>query len=188
MLVVDHYDSYTWNLVHLVAAVTGVLPEVVEHDAPGVLERAGGCTHVVLSPGPGHPAEPADFALGAAVFTLGVPVLGVCLGMQALVTAYGGKVARIEPAHGDVASVTHQGVGVLSGVPSPFEAVRYHSLAAVRIPDSLEVTATTGDVVMAVRHRELPLEGVQFHPESILSRHGDAIVRTFLSDRRTSRG
>ena len=180
VLVVDHYDSYTWNLVHLIAAVTGALPEVVEHDATGVLDRARGSTHVVLSPGPGHPAEPADFALGAAVFELGVPVLGVCLGMQALVTSYGGTVARIEPAHGEVAPVTHRGAGVLAGIPSPFEAVRYHSLAAVQVPGSLEVTAMTDEVVMAVRHRELPLEGVQFHPESILSRHGEEIIRNFL--------
>ncbi len=188
MLVVDHYDSYTWNLVHLIASVTGELPDVFEHDEPDVLERARSYSHLVLSPGPGHPENNADFALGGAVFTLGVPVLGVCLGMQALVTAYGGTVARVEPAHGDVASVTHEGAGVLSGVPSPFEAVRYHSLAAVRIPDSLEVTAMTGDVVMAVRHRALPLEGVQFHPESILSRHGEAIVRTFLDMRPASHG
>ena len=87
VLVVDHYDSYTWNLVHLVAAVTGVLPEVVEHDAAGVIDRAAASSYVVLSPGPGHPADPRDFALGRAVFELGVPVLGVCLGMQALVTS-----------------------------------------------------------------------------------------------------
>jgi anthranilate synthase/aminodeoxychorismate synthase-like glutamine amidotransferase len=185
VLVVDHYDSYTWNLVHLIASVTGELPEVVEHDAPGVLARAGRATHVVLSPGPGHPVVAADFALGRAVFELGVPVLGVCLGMQALVTAYGGTVERIEPAHGEVASVTHRGVGVLAGVPSPFDAVRYHSLAATSVPDVVEVTATAeGGVVMAVRHRELPLEGVQFHPESILSRHGAQIVANFLGGRR----
>ena len=181
VLVVDHYDSYTWNLVHLIASVTGTLPEVVEHDQPGVLERAREATHVVLSPGPGHPSVMADFALGPAVFDLGVPVLGVCLGMQALVTAYGGTVARIDPAHGEVASVTHDGAGVLDGVPSPFDAVRYHSLAAVEIPDLLAVTAIADGVVMAVRHRALPLEGVQFHPESILSRHGDDIVRNFFS-------
>ncbi len=134
VLVVDHYDSYTWNLVHLVAAVTGVLPEVVEHDTPGVLERARAASHVVLSPGPGHPEVKADFALGPAVFALGVPVLGVCLGMQALVTSYGGTVARIEPAHGEVSSVTHEGAGVLAGIPSPFDAVRYHSLAATAVP------------------------------------------------------
>jgi anthranilate synthase/aminodeoxychorismate synthase-like glutamine amidotransferase len=180
VLVVDHHDSYTWNLVHLVAEVTGVLPDVVEHDEPGVLERAAASTHVVLSPGPGHPAEPADFALGSAVFELGLPVLGVCLGMQALVTSYGGRVDRIHPAHGEVARVEHQGVGVLRGIPSPFDAVRYHSLAALEVPDELEVTATADEVVMAVRHRELPLEGVQFHPESILSHHGAQLVRNFL--------
>lgn len=181
VLVVDHYDSYTWNLVHLLAAVTGSLPVVVEHDSPGALEQARAATHVVLSPGPGHPAVRTDFALGPAVFELGVPVLGVCLGMQALVTAYGGKVARIDPAHGDVASVSHQGVGVLSGIPSPFDAVRYHSLAAVEVPGALEVTAMCGGVVMAVRHHRLPLEGVQFHPESILSQHGEKLVRNFLT-------
>jgi len=183
VLVIDHYDSYTWNLVHLVAAVTGVLPDVVEHDTPGVLERARAASHVVLSPGPGHPEVEADFALGPSVFTLGVPVLGVCLGMQALVTSYGGTVARIEPAHGEVSSVTHEGVGVFEGIPSPFEVVRYHSLAAIAVPAALEVTARVDDVVMAVRHRELPHEGVQFHPESILSRHGADIVRTFLAGR-----
>ena len=184
MLVVDHYDSYTWNLVHLVAEVTGVLPDVVEHDQPGVLEQARAATHVVLSPGPGHPSSVIDFALGAAVFAIGVPVLGVCLGMQALVTAYGGTVARVEPAHGEVAPVTHDGVGVLAGLPSPFEAVRYHSLAATAVPDVLEVTAVSDGVVMAVRHRVLPLEGVQFHPESVLSQHGAAIIRNWLEDRR----
>ena len=184
VLVVDHYDSYTWNLVHLVAAVTGELPEVVEHDAAGVIDRAAAASHVVLSPGPGHPTNLADFALGSAVFGLGVPVLGVCLGMQALVTAYGGTVDRIEPAHGEVAHVQHEGLGVLAGIPSPFEAVRYHSLAATAVPDVLEVTATADGVVMAVRHRDLPLEGVQFHPESILSRHGAALVANFLAGAR----
>jgi len=184
VVVVDHHDSYTWNLVHLVAAVTGDLPTVVEHDevdAKGLLDK--GFSHIVLSPGPGRPDDPRDFSLGRAVFELGVPVLGVCLGMQALVTAYGGTVARVEPAHGEVASVDHLGAGVLAGIPSPFDAVRYHSLAAVVVPDELEVTALAGEVVMAVRHRELPLEGVQFHPESILSRHGADIVRTFLAGR-----
>ena len=181
VLVVDHYDSYTWNLVHLVAAVTGQLPEVVEHDTAGLLERLADYSHVVLSPGPGHPANRSDFALGPEVFEAGRPVLGVCLGMQALVVAYGGRVGRIEPAHGEVAAIEHDGVGMLAGIPSPFEAVRYHSLAALDVPDVLEVTARSGEVVMAVRHRTLPLDGVQFHPESILSRHGQEIVARFLS-------
>jgi len=180
VLVVDHHDSYTWNLVHLIAAVTGVLPDVVEHDEPGVLDRAAGASHLVLSPGPGHPSDPADFALGRGVFELGVPVLGVCLGMQALVTAYGGTVERVEPAHGEVARVTHDGSGVLAGLPDGFAAVRYHSLAATRVPDDLRVTGRAGDVVMAVEHRTLPLHGVQFHPESVLSEHGVRIVANFL--------
>jgi len=180
VVVVDHYDSYTWNLVHLVAGVTGELPTVVEHDAVP-LEDLRGFSHVVLSPGPGHPADREDFALGPAVFDIGLPVLGVCLGMQALVVAYGGVVGQVAPAHGDVAVVEHDGTGVFGGVPSPFEAVRYHSLAALTVPEELVVTATTGDVVMGVAHREKPLCGVQFHPESILTQHGADLVRNFLA-------
>ncbi len=183
VLVVDHHDSYTWNLVHLVAAVTGLLPEVVEHDEPGLVDRiaAASYTHLVLSPGPGHPAEPADFALGPAVFSLGLPVLGVCLGMQALVTSYGGTVQRVEPAHGDVAVVEHDGTGVFAGLPQDFDAVRYHSLAATVVPDELRVTARSAGVVMGVVHRSLPLHGVQFHPESVLSAHGRQLVANFLA-------
>jgi anthranilate synthase/aminodeoxychorismate synthase-like glutamine amidotransferase len=180
VVVVDHYDSYTWNLVHLVAAVTGRLPVVLEHDQVALADLAA-FSHVVLSPGPGHPADPGDFALGAGVFALGRPVLGVCLGMQALVTAYDGRVARVPPAHGEVAQVRHDGSGVLTGLPSPFDAVRYHSLAALEVPAVLVPTGWSEDgVVMAVRHRELPLHGVQFHPESVLSHHGTRIVANFL--------
>ncbi|MEO5653401.1 MAG: aminodeoxychorismate/anthranilate synthase component II [Marmoricola sp.] len=182
VLVVDHYDSYTWNLVHLIASVTGDLPEVVEHDTPGVLERVGDFTHVVLSPGPGHPSVVADFALGRAVFECGRPVLGVCLGMQALVTAYGGRVDRVEPAHGEIALVKHGQDGLFAGVPDLFEAVRYHSLAAIELPSVLRETAVDdlSGVTMAVAHRELAVVGVQFHPESILSHHGRELVANFL--------
>ena len=184
VVVVDHHDSYTQNLVHLVAGVTGTLPRVVQHDettAAHVLSF----DRVVLSPGPGHPADPADFSVGREVLLAGtVPVLGVCLGMQGLVTAYGGLVERVEPAHGDLAEVSHDGHGVFAGIPSPYAVVRYHSLAATRVPDALVVTATCpgddGDVVMGVRHRHLPLEGVQFHPESVLSEHGARLVANFL--------
>ena len=176
MLVVDHYDSYTWNLVHLIASVTGDLPDVVEHDEPGVLERAARLHRTWCSrPGPGirqsRPTSPSV----AAVFELGVPVLGVCLGMQALVTSYGGTVERVDPAHGEIALVNHDQDGLFRGVPDPFEAVRYHSLAAVALPAVLRQTAVDelSGVTMAVRTATCPSTGVQFHPESILSRHGD---------------
>ena len=181
VVVVDHHDSYTWNLVHLVARITGVLPVVVEHDeAPAAVVL--GFSHVVLSPGPGSPLDPADFAVGREVLLAGtVPVLGVCLGMQGLVTTYGGVVDRVPPAHGDLTVVTHDGRGVFAGVPQGFAAVRYHSLAALAVPSTLEVTARGDDgTVMGVRHRSLPLEGVQFHPESILSEHGALLVANFL--------
>jgi anthranilate synthase component 2 len=185
VVVVDHYDSYTWNLVHLVAAVTGDLPDVVEHDrvTPAELRPA---THLVLSPGPGHPDDPRDFRVGRELLrpTSGkpaTPVLGVCLGMQGLVAAYGGRVEPILPAHGEVSAVYHGGTGLFDRIPSPYDAVRYHSLAAVDVPDVLDVTARTEDgVVMAVEHRELPLWGVQFHPESILSGHGERLIGNFL--------
>jgi anthranilate synthase component II len=180
VLVVDHHDSYTWNLVHLIAGVTGELPDVVEHDQPGVLDLAEQYTHLVLSPGPGHPEDPADFALGRDVFGLGKPVLGVCLGMQALVTAYGGTVGRVDPAHGEVATVNHDGSGVFRDLPTPLSMVRYHSLAALDVPDELQVNATAAGVVMGVAHRALSLHGVQFHPESILSEHGARLVANFL--------
>ena len=182
VVVVDHHDSYTWNLVHLVASVTGVLPTVVQHDEvePDEVLRH---SHVVLSPGPGTPDDPADFAVGREVLVAATrPVFGVCLGMQGLVTAYGGTVSRVPPAHGVVARISHDGAGVFTGLPQLFAAVRYHSLAAVDLPPGLEVTASdaAGDVVMGVRHVDLPLEGVQFHPESILSEHGAAMLGNFL--------
>ncbi len=182
VVVVDHYDSYTWNLVHLVAAVTGIAPTVVQHDET-TLEELVAFDYVVLSPGPGHPAERRDFSVGTGLLQHSDrPVLGVCLGMQGLVTAYGGTVSRGLPAHGEVELIRHDGAGVFEGLPQRFKAVRYHSLEALVIPDCLEVTATSDDldVVMGVRHRTKPLEGVQFHPESILSEHGEALIRNFL--------
>jgi anthranilate synthase component II len=185
VVVVDHHDSYTWNLVHLVAEVTGELPAVVEHDEVDAADVLG-FSHVVLSPGPGHPADPHDFAVGGAVVRavaggVDVPVLGVCLGLQGIVTTLGGSVERVRPAHGEVATVTHHGAGVFAGLPSPFPAVRYHSLAATRLPPGLDATAWDRDgTVMGVRHATRPLEGVQFHPESVLTEHGRRLVATFL--------
>jgi len=173
VVVVDHHDSYTWNLVHLIGSVTGSLPVVVSCDAGADLSAF---THVVLSPGPGHPDE-YDWS----VLDLGLPVFGVCLGLQGIVRHFGGSVNRVEPAHGDVASVTHSHVSEFADIPSPFAAVRYHSLAAVDIPAALDVTARSEDgVVQGVRHRDLPISGVQFHPESILSEYGEQLIRNFL--------
>ncbi len=181
-MVIDHHDSYTQNLAHLVAAVTGTLPDVVPHDEVGLADLAD-FTHVLLSAGPGRPDDPHDFAVGRAVLAAADrPVLGVCLGMQGIVVAAGGRVERVRPAHGEVAVVSHDGRGVFYGVPSPMRAIRYHSLAAVEVPPALEVSARAEDgTVMGVRHRELPFEGVQFHPESILSEYGAAIVANFLA-------
>ena len=164
--------------------MTGELPDVVEHDRVQASDLTG-FSHVVLSPGPGHPEDPADFGVGRELLLAARgPVLGVCLGMQGLVAAYGGRVAAVEPAHGEVSSVTHDGTGLFDGVPSPFDVVRYHSLAAVEVPDVLRVTARSEDgVVQAVVHRSLPLCGVQFHPESVLTSHGVRLVENFLAGR-----
>jgi len=176
VVVVDHHDSYTWNLVHLIAAVTGALPDVVQWSEPADLS---GFSHVVLSPGPGHPGE-YDWA----ALDLGLPVLGVCLGMQGIVTHFGGTVDRGTPAHGEVAHVSHRDEGVFTGLAQGFAAVRYHSLRALSVPSMLRVTATVGDVVMGVRHTSLPIEGVQFHPESILSEQGATLIANFLAGAR----
>ena len=187
VVVVDHHDSYTWNLVHLIASVTGVLPQVVQHDEVAAADLLAH-DYVVLSPGPGSPDHPRDFSIGREVLRAGtVPVLGVCLGMQGLVTAYGGTVVQDQhpPAHGEVARIDHDGRGVFTGLPQGFAAVRYHSLTVLDLPSCLVVTASCPndgepDVVMGVRHESLPLEGVQFHPESILSEHGAAMIANFL--------
>jgi len=186
VLVVDHHDSYTYNLVHLIAGVAGRLPDVVQHDDPDVAARwRSGYTHLVLSPGPGTVTDAADFAVGREIIEESdLPVLGVCLGMQGMVQVLGGKVDLVAPAHGDVAMVRHTDRGVFADVPQDFAAVRYHSQAALDVPGVLEVTAwcdgVEGPVVMGVQHVSRPLHGVQFHPESILTEHGDLMVRNFL--------
>jgi anthranilate synthase/aminodeoxychorismate synthase-like glutamine amidotransferase len=187
VLVIDHYDSYTYNLVHLIAGVTGELPDVVQHDDPSEVDRwRAGYTHLVLSPGPGTVADPRDFAMGRDVIAESrVPVLGVCLGMQGIVHELGGTVEIVAPAHGDVSTVEHRGGGLFASIPQGFSVVRYHSQAATEIPADLEVTAwcdgPVGRVVMGVRHRSRPLHGVQFHPESVLTEHGSRLVSNFVS-------
>ncbi|MCQ8772713.1 aminodeoxychorismate synthase component I [Streptomyces telluris] len=182
-LLVDNYDSFTYNLFHYLAEVNGREPEVVTNDDP--FWKTGRLTefdNVVLSPGPGTPEREADFGICADILRHGtLPTLGVCLGHQGIALVYGGEVGRApEPRHGRVSPVHHDGTGLFEGLPSPFAAVRYHSLAVGGPPASLEVTARTADgTIMGLRHRELPLWGVQFHPESIGSAYGHRILDNF---------
>jgi anthranilate synthase/aminodeoxychorismate synthase-like glutamine amidotransferase len=185
VLVVDNYDSFTFNLVQCLSAL-GADCTVVENDRTSVAEvRAAGLDGLLISPGPGAP-EGAGISLELIrAFTGSLPILGVCLGHQAIARAFGGRVSRAAaPVHGKVSPVTHDGRGVFRGLPSPFEATRYHSLVVERdsLPGELEVSAqTSSGEIMGLRHRALPLEGVQFHPESILTQHGPQLVQNWLS-------
>ncbi|MFC0439920.1 aminodeoxychorismate synthase component I [Kutzneria buriramensis] len=182
-LLIDNYDSFTYNLFQYLAEVNGVEPEVVVNNdprwRPGHLECFDS---VVLSPGPGHPERPADFGICRDVLRdADVPVLGICLGHQGLAAVHGGRVVRApEPYHGRVSTIRHTGTGLFAGLPPQFEVVRYHSLAATELPPELEPTAWTRDgVLMGLRHRERPLWGVQFHPESIGGSHGRQLLANF---------
>jgi anthranilate synthase/aminodeoxychorismate synthase-like glutamine amidotransferase len=183
VLVIDNYDSFTYNLVQYLGEL-GAEPEVVRNDVEGLSELLGRRPdRVVISPGPCTPADAGVSIEAARVFPeAGIPTLGVCLGHQSLVEAFGGRTVRGEPIHGKDAEIEHDGKGVLRGLESPLRAGRYHSLVAdSALPGELELTATYGDVVMGVRHRELPAEGVQFHPESVLTPRGRDILRNFLA-------
>lgn len=184
ILVVDHYDSFTYNLVQLVESL-GYATEVVKSDAePAESLVARRPAAVILSPGPGRPEDAGVFLDLLAQLPPETPVLGVCLGHQAMGLACGGVVERATPVHGKASLVYHEGKGILAGLPNPFEAARYHSLVVRRedLPEELELTAWSDDgLVMAAQHRELPRFGVQFHPESILTPDGPRIVRNFLA-------
>ncbi|ALC22052.1 aminodeoxychorismate/anthranilate synthase component II [Streptomyces pristinaespiralis] len=184
ILVVDNYDSFVFNLVQYLYQL-GAECEVVRNDEVALEHAQDGFDGVLLSPGPGAPEEAGvciDMVRHCAA--TGVPVFGVCLGMQSMAVAYGGVVDRApELLHGKTSPVTHEGTGVFAGLPSPFIATRYHSLAAepARFPAELEVTARTADgIIMGLRHRELPVEGVQFHPESVLTEHGHRMLANWL--------
>ena len=184
-LLIDNYDSFTYNLFHFLGEL-GAEVVVRRNDAIAPAEAlALGPQGIVISPGPCDPdrAGVCLDLIGAAANK--VPILGVCLGHQAIGQAFGGKVVRAEaPMHGKLSQVSHRGEGVFADLPSPFSATRSHSLVVEResLPDALEVTAETEDgVLMGLRHKELAVHGVQFHPESIASEHGHALLRNFLA-------
>ena len=183
-LLIDNYDSFTYNLFHFLGEL-GAEIEVRRNDALGVAEAlAMKPQGIVLSPGPCDP-DRAGICLELVAAAAGkLPILGVCLGHQAIGQAFGGRVVRAPRCmHGKLSQLRHQGQGVFEGLPSPFAATRYHSLTIDRagFPEVLEVTAETDDgVIMGLRHRELPVHGVQFHPESIASEHGHALLANFL--------
>mgnify|MGYP001333932781 CR=1 FL=1 len=185
LLLIDNYDSFTYNLVHYFGEL-GANVVVHRNDALNVQEAmALKPSAIVLSPGPGTPEQSGIcLALTEAAAETKTPLLGVCLGHQTIGQVFGGKVVRChEIVHGKMGAMHHGGKGVFAGLPSPFEATRYHSLIVEResLPDSLEVTAWLEDgTIMGLKHRELPIEGVQFHPESIASEHGHRMLRTFL--------
>jgi para-aminobenzoate synthetase component 2 len=187
MLLIDNYDSFTYNLVQAFAALGA---EVIVHrnDAISVAEaRAIEPTHLVISPGPGRPEDAGVSLDMIAAFADSVPVLGVCLGHQCLVTHFGGEIVRAERLmHGKTSMAKHDGKTIFTDLPQPLEVGRYHSLCAEidSLPESLALTAQTerGEV-MGVRHKELPLEGVQFHPESVLTPAGDQLMANFLKIR-----
>jgi anthranilate synthase component 2 len=187
VLVIDCYDSFTYNLTQLVGSL-GAVPEVVMNDAPPEALERHLFDRIILSPGPGRPEESGLCLAALATLSREVPTLGVCLGHQAICTAFGGKVVRGErPVHGKTSPISHDGKGIFAGIASPFTATRYHSLVADRgsLPPDLGVTAESLEdgCIMGVRHRRYPIEGVQFHPESILTGEGREIIANFLSGR-----
>jgi anthranilate synthase component II len=185
LLMIDNYDSFTYNLVQYLGEL-GEDVKVVRNDEVDVaeIERLAP-RRIVVSPGPCTPTEAGISLATIERFAGRVPILGVCLGHQAIGQAFGGRVVHAKTLmHGKVSRIHHNGGGVFRGLPTPYEATRYHSLAIEResCPAELEVTAWTEDgEIMGVRHRTLPVEGVQFHPESILTQHGHALLRNFLT-------
>ncbi|HWD65719.1 MAG TPA: aminodeoxychorismate/anthranilate synthase component II [Solirubrobacteraceae bacterium] len=185
ILVIDNYDSFTYNLVQYLGELARPAHEieVVRHDHATVDElMTRGYDRVIVSPGPCTPDQAGISLEAVRRFPAAkIPLLGVCLGHQALVQAWGGRVIRHEPVHGKTTTIEHDGRTIFAGLDQGLEVGRYHSLVAdSQLPDALEQSATGGGVVMAVRHRELPAEGVQFHPESVLTQSGRELLRNFV--------
>ncbi len=184
LLLIDNYDSFTQNVAHLIAAALGHPPRILRNDACRWEEvDLAGIDAIVISPGPGRPDRPADFGLSAPALHSGLPVLGICLGHQGIAAAFGGAVtAAPEPRHGRLSRIRHCGAGLFAGIPQSFPVIRYHSLAVAEpLPADLIPLAWAEEdgVLMALAHRRLPLWGVQFHPESILSDYGDRVIANF---------
>ncbi|HKR16749.1 aminodeoxychorismate/anthranilate synthase component II [Rhizorhapis sp.] len=182
ILVIDNYDSFTWNLVHYLMEL-GAEVEVVRNDAMSAGQALStGADAFLISPGPCTPNEAGiSLDLVAACADAGKPLLGVCLGHQSIGQHFGGKVVRGGLMHGKTSPVSHDGTGLFQGLPSPFTATRYHSLVVQDIPSNLLVNATSDDMmVMGFRHATLPIHGVQFHPESIATEHGHAMLANFM--------
>jgi len=184
MLLIDNYDSFTYNLVQAFAA-HGADVMVYRNDAISVDDAlALAPTHLVISPGPGRPEDAGESLAMIAAFSGKIPVLGVCLGHQSIVQAFGGEIVRAERLmHGKTSMVSHDGLSIFAGISDPFEVGRYHSLCAEEssFPETLEITAQTDrGEIMGVRHKTLPVEGVQFHPESVLTPEGDRLMANFM--------
>ncbi|MDO9324382.1 MAG: aminodeoxychorismate/anthranilate synthase component II [Methanoregula sp.] len=184
VLIVDCYDSFTFNLYQQVGKLGGN-PVVMTCDTPLEHLETCGCDRIILSPGPGAPQDSGVCMEVLETMSRTIPTLGVCLGHQAICMAFGGEVIRAEHLmHGKTSAIRHNGEGVFTGMPAPFTATRYHSLVARKdsLPEDLQVSATSLDdqYVMGVRHTRYPIEGIQFHPESILSQEGDRIIRNFI--------
>jgi anthranilate synthase component 2 len=188
ILLLDNYDSFTYNLLHYLAEL-GAETEVVRNDALTLDEiRRKKPDGILISPGPGRPEDAGICPDVIRELGTDFPIFGVCLGHQAIGMVFGGTVKRApEPMHGKTSEMIHQGKGLFAGLPSPFTATRYHSLIVDRqgFPDALEITAETQDgLIMGLQHSELPIHGVQFHPESIASEHGHDLLRNFLNQTR----
>jgi para-aminobenzoate synthetase len=184
LLIVDNYDSFTYNLAHAAVSITGEMPVVVRNDE-WTWEQIDSrhFDAIIVSPGPGHPANSRDFGVSSDVIRHAtVPVLGVCLGHQGIALAFGGSLSRVEPAHGEVSRIEHDGDDLFRGIPAQFEAVRYHSLAVTEPlpPELTKIAWSSEGTIMALRHKTRPLWGVQFHPESILTKQGPTLLNNFI--------
>jgi anthranilate synthase/aminodeoxychorismate synthase-like glutamine amidotransferase len=186
LLFIDNYDSFTYNIVHLLATA-GAVPDVLLNDDPRLQPEAlDGYRMLVVGPGPGNPAaQPQMMAVVRAAIDRGLPVFGVCLGLQAIGEALGARVTHAPvQMHGKTSSIDHDATGIFAGLPSPLTATRYHSLCLdpASLPQSIHVTARSGEgVIQGIAHRSLPVHAVQFHPESVLSQHGAQMLRSMLA-------